>query len=107
MIITVVSMLGSVVVGACIVWMVTRNQRPQLSGVMTQQMPDLGPHVNRVRGLIRAANRGDPNAAMQAAALLDNLEATYGIDAVARACNPDKLRSLIAGLQARRMLPAA
>jgi hypothetical protein len=107
MVITVVSVLGAVVVGATIVWLATRSRPQQMAGYAPSPSLDLGPQVAQIRALIRAANNGDGGAAAQAAALLDNLEATYGHEAVARACNPNKLRGLIAKVQARHLLPAA
>jgi len=106
MIITVLSVLAGVSIGAWIVWAVTRDKSPQRSFGASPPI-DLGPHVAQIRALIRAANRGDPTSASQAAALLDQLEATYGFDAVSRACNPNKLRGLIQKVQDRHALPAA
>jgi ABC-type Fe3+ transport system permease subunit len=108
MIITVLSVLGSVAVGALIVWAVTRGNRPQRSlGAPMAPPLDLGPQVAQIRALIRAANHGDLASADQAAALLDHLESTYGFDAVSRSCNPNKLRGLIQKVQDRHALPPA
>lgn len=99
MIITVLSVLAGVSLGAWIVWSVISNKRAG-AGLAA---PDLSAQVSQIRGLIRAANRGDSSAAAQAQALLDDLESTYGVEAVSRACNPNKLRGLIKKVQSRAL----
>lgn len=103
MIVTVLSVLGAVGVGAWIFWLASRGTRlrpvsaPMLNYAPPQQ--DMKSRVDQIRGYIRAANgastpiEGLTNAG-SARALLADAEATYG-DGLRSACDPDRLRELI------------
>jgi hypothetical protein len=106
MILTILGVLGGVALGAWIYASARRGPRVVYAGASQPALPavDLTPQVTQIRALIRSANKGGGGAqqdAAQALALLDSLEQSYGYEAVASACNPDKLRGIIARVQAR------
>lgn len=104
MIVTIVGVLGGAALAALIFWWGLRSARSMMQPGFAQA-PELSGRVQQIRALIRAANRGDSGAAMTAGSMLDDLESTYGTEVLSRACNPSKLRGLIAKVQSRG-LPA-
>lgn len=101
MIITVLSVLSAVGVGAWIFWLAGRTGLAPgpMTSYASHPQQDLKARVDQIRSYIRAANdastpiEGLTNAG-SARALLADAEATYG-DGLRQACNPDKLRELI------------
>ena len=117
MIITVISVLASVGVGALIFYWASRRQsvigyapgyapvqylpppRAELAAAPAPA-PDLGPIVDQIRAHIRAGNAGTPGEAGAALALLQDAEARYGT-ALSAACDPAKLHRLIERVRAK------
>lgn len=118
MITATICTLSGVLIGALIFWWAIRTRvslASQPGGYVpaAPPMPDhsqrISAQIANIRRLIRSANQdSNPDAAAQALAMLNHLEATYGTAAVARVCDAQKLRGIIARVQSRAAaLPAA
>jgi len=103
MLLTVLATLGGVAIGAWIFYLASnrREARPAFAAHAPMPTVDLSPQIAQIRALLRAANKGAPGDAAAAIGMLDALEQTYGYEAVASVCNPEKLRGLAAKVQAR------
>lgn len=117
MLLAILGVLSGVALGAWIYASKRREDRPA-PRLRPQYIPpvpalppiDLAPQVAQIRALVRSANTNSDPAQVQqdtaqALSLLDSMEQSYGYEAVAAACNPDKLRALITKVRARFTQP--
>ena len=109
MIVTAAIVLTAVSVGALIFYLAKRGSPALLGSApleLTAAPSGLETKIAQIRAYLRTANKSESAAAgltnaSYALALLEEAESTYGAEALARACDPGKLRSLIKKVQDR------
>jgi hypothetical protein len=109
MIVTAAIVLTAVSVGALIFYLARRGSSTLTGSApleLTSTPSGLETKINQIRAYLRTANKSESAAAgltnaSYALALLEDAEATYGAEALSRACDPGKLRRLIKQVQDR------
>lgn len=110
MLVTAAIVLTAVSVGALIVYLARRGPHPLSGSPQAVELnpvpPSLEAKIDQIRAYLRTANKSESAAAglsnaSYALALLEDAEATFGHEALVRACDPVKLRKLIQKVQDR------